>query len=113
MDAPLRSEALRRPDQPYMALADEVFQGQAAAAVLLGHQDHEAQVRLDQAPPGLRVPLRRQPGAGLFFLCAQPRDLAELPQVETHRALLAAHALYIGPSVLRTHRTFVGWGCDA
>ncbi len=79
MDAPFGVEPFRRLDEPDVALVDEVFQGNAAVAVLLGHQDHEAQVRLDQALPGLPVPLGRQPGAGLFFLAAQSEGSCAAP----------------------------------
>src|SRR5690606_40415348 len=48
--APAVLELLDRADQPLVALLDEVEEAHAAAVVLLGDRDHEAQVRLDEVP---------------------------------------------------------------
>ena len=52
-------ELVGRADQAEVALIDEVFQRNTAFAVQLGHQDHEAQIGLDQALRRPLVPLGR------------------------------------------------------
>jgi hypothetical protein len=42
-------ELLDRPDEPERALLDQVEEGQALVAVVLGDRDHEPEVRLDHA----------------------------------------------------------------
>jgi hypothetical protein len=41
--------------QAYVALLDEVLEGQPVAAVLLGYRDHETEVLLDEALAGAGV----------------------------------------------------------
>ena len=82
-------ELLDRPDEADVPLLDEVEEAHAAADVLLGDADHQAQVRLGQALAGIGALLDQAPGALL------ERDLerdggivAELVQVAGVAAVL-------------------------
>ena len=70
-------ELLDRPDQPEVALLDQVEQRQAAAHVLLGDRDDQPQVGLDQALAG---PVGRAAGP-LQDRCARRRRVTGLGEL--------------------------------
>jgi hypothetical protein len=55
-EAPSGSYFSTGPHEAYVALLDEVLEGQPVAAVLLGHRHHQPQVLLDEALAGLSSP---------------------------------------------------------
>src|SRR6266542_5895390 len=85
-EALLVVELLDRADEADVALLDEVQEAHAAADVLLGDADHQAQVRLGQTLASVDPLLDEPPGASLEGrIERQRRVVAELAQV--HRVI--------------------------
>jgi hypothetical protein len=63
----------RRSHEPYVALLDEIPEGQAHPAKLLCDRDNESQVLLDERGPPLLVALPRPPAEiYLLLVCKEP-----------------------------------------
>ncbi len=90
-------ELLDRADQTEVALLDQVEQGHAATAVLLGDRDHKTQVRRDQLlfrrmpvpDQGLEVTpqYRLQVGVGLQLVLGEQASLDPLGQFDFLRGV--------------------------
>ncbi len=80
-------ELLHRPNQPHVALLDQVQERHAAADVLLGDRDHQSEVGLGQPVLGVLVPLLDQLGQVDLVLGLQQRDPADLLEVHPNRVV--------------------------
>ena len=85
-EAPLRVELVRRPHEPYVALLDEVPEGQALAPVLLGDRDDEPEVPLDELAPRRLVAFPRPTAEIYLLLVRKEPSAADLPEVPRKRA---------------------------
>ena len=77
-------ELLDRPDEPEVALLDEVEEGEPAAHVALGDRDHEAQVGLDEDGLGGHVAPLDALGERYLLRGRQQGYAADLAQVHAH-----------------------------
>src|SRR5215210_6846353 len=80
-EAPVGVELLNGLHKPYVSLLDEVLEGEAVAAVLLGHRDDEAEVLLDE--PLACALISGLGGLGEFDLLGVREQVAlpDVPQV--------------------------------
>ena len=78
-------ELLRRAHQPERALLDQVEEGQALVAVVLGDRDDEPQVRLDHLLLGVEVAALDALGEVDLLLRGEQPDLADVLQEQLQR----------------------------
>jgi hypothetical protein len=79
--AHLGVELLDGPDQAGVPLLDEVLEGHAAPAVLLGDRDDEPQVGLDEPPAGLPITLMGAPAEVLLLVGFEQAAASDPAQV--------------------------------
>ena len=80
-EAPVGVELLDGLHQAYVALLDQVLEGQPVAAVLLGHADHEPEVLLDEPLPGPHVAGLGPHGEVYLLLVREEVALADVREV--------------------------------
>ena len=81
-ETPFRIELLHRPDQPQVALLDQVEQGQAAVDIAPGDLHHQAQVAFDHAPTPSRIAPLREPREVDLLLGSQQWGKTDFVEVE-------------------------------
>src|SRR5215211_5698586 len=69
--APVGVELFNRPHKTYVALLDQIFEGQATPARLLGYRDNKPQVLLDESMAGSFVTLLGPLGEDYLLLVGQ------------------------------------------
>ena len=77
----LRVELLGRPHEAYVALLDEIPEGQALPAVLLRDRDDEPEVLLDELEPSRLVAFPGPTAEIYLLLVREEPSAADLPEV--------------------------------